>query len=54
MNNHFKLMHLLILIGDVGHSKLSYQGAVPLHGFALNIKEQFLLSYIPNAFNLMV
>ena len=47
-------MHLLILIGDAGQSKLSNQGALPLHGFALNIKGQVLLVHIPNAFKLMV
>ena len=54
MNNHFKQMHLLLLKEDEGQSKLSNQGAVPLHRFALNNNEKFLLSYIPNTFNLMV
>ena len=47
-------MNLLLLIGDAGQSKLSNQGAVPLHRFALKNNEKFLLSYIPYTFKLMV
>ena len=54
MNNHFKLMHLPILIRDEGQSKLSSQGAVLLHCIALKFKEQCLHPHIPNALKLMV
>ena len=46
-------MHLLILTGDAGQSKLSNQGALPPHRFASNINKQFLLLHIPNALKLM-
>ena len=54
MNDHSKLMHLLILIGDAGQSKLSSQGALSPHHFPYHIKEQFFLAHIPNALKLMV
>ena len=43
MYSHFKLMHLILLIGDAGQSHLSNQGALPLHYFALTLKKKFCL-----------